>query len=243
MPVLRFPRNFKPIKTAGAELSPIISRWRQDLKENKNQAAWSEMKARREVGAGMQWGVPYLWVQHNKEGHCSCTRDPSSRWGLRGQLLPGFSGMRLMASPTSCRQRNYPPSVGTRSVQSFGLGPFPTFGLTPSSRNWSQNRAAPRGLWSITSHRFWFSCFSFSEEEPITPAARDLLRSSAAQRRLCYILLPTGIGCSSKCLLYFPYVSACHNAESCPSNSSLKSASYFFLTVARNSWKTSVLRS
>lgn len=141
------------------------------------------MKAQREVGAGMQRGVPYLWVQHNK-GHCSCTRDPSSCWGLRGQLVPGFSGRRLMASPTSCRQRNYSPSVGTRSAQSFGWGPFPTFGLTLSSRNWSQNCATLRGLWSITSHRF--SCFSSSEEELHPSCKRPATEFSSTEASTLY---------------------------------------------------------
>lgn len=148
----------------------------------------------------MQRGAPSLQVRHKKEGHRSRPSTPAP------VPVPGFAGRRVpQLHPPLADKETMPRAWAAGVHRASGWTPFPL-----SSRHHQEKRipnlggAAPRGLWLITSHRFWFPCFSSSEEEPITQVHATFYgvhhsrgvygifsspQPSAAPQNICYIFL------------------------------------------------------
>lgn len=142
------------------------------------------MKPKCKVDVGMQRKAPSLWAPHNKAVNPSHPRDHSPCWGPWAQLVLGIAVRRVMASTTTCRQRNYSPSVGTGGAQSFGLDSFPSWSSIPPSQNWSQNLTVLH--WEdcdqLRVMGIGSSASPLLKRKPLPPGAHNLLQHSLAQK-------------------------------------------------------------
>lgn len=108
----------------------------------------------------------------------------------------------------------------------------------PAKTDHRTGPATWRELSPISTYLSQLSPFSSSEQDPTKPGGGCLLHASPTH----LVPSPTTIS-PSKQPKYFPQVSACHRARSCPPNRPSAFACDYFLTPARNTWEHLVLMS
>lgn len=146
------------------------------------------MKPKSKVGAGMRRGTPILTGSARQRG----AQLPP--WGP--QLLLGGTTLSLVLLARGSQLHPPPadkeiiPQVWAPGVRRASDGaPFPLSARRHPAKIEPETGWCCTGGTLITGHGVWFSCFSSSEEEPLSPGACDLLRGSPVQRRLRHILL------------------------------------------------------